>query len=345
MGQARTSTDVARLLDLSRYAEAETSARDLLGSDPESATLHRLLAAALIGLDRPAEAVEEARVACRIAPGDPSCLTTLSRAAIEHGDVPLGLSAAQHAVTLAPHSAATHFSMCQALLASGSTASALSAADEVVRLAPAAASSHNLRGICLERAGRRTEARAEYRQALALDPQHALAINNLAAMDVLRNPLRAAQGFTAAAAVDPQQRIVQRNLVVATHNFVYQLRWVVLAGGLVEVALAYGGAPLWVRQAGLALLAGLLVAIIVRFARALPRGVRRSPRVLFSNLRGRMALMLLFLVFVGFLVVQVALGDAAGRAAGTQWLVELLVIGVAVAIWQRRRAGRRTRVR
>lgn len=341
MTQARSGSEVARLLDLSRYAEADSSARALLALDPESTTLHRLLASALIGLERPTEAIEAARTACRLAPDDAACLVTLSRAEIAGGRVGPGLEAARRAVSAAPHSASTHFGLSQAFLAAGNATGALTAADEAVRLSPGSAQVHNLRGMCLDRAGRRAEARTAYQRALALDPQNALAMNNLAAMDVLRNPLRAVRGLTAAASADPQQRVVHHNLVVVTHNLVFQLRWVVLGGGLVEVALAYGGAPRWTRLLGLVLLASLVLGIVVQFVRALPRGTRRSPRALFASLKGRTTIALLYLALAGVIVVEVAVGTGEARDTATRWLVQLLVIGLVVMAVQRRRRTRR----
>jgi Flp pilus assembly protein TadD len=341
MAPSRSEVDLERLLDLSRYAEAEASVRALLASEPESASLHRSLARALIGLARPVEAVEAARTACSIRPDDPNCLITLSRAAVAQKDMKLGLEAAGQAVGAAPHAWSTHFTLSQALLASGDARSALASADEAARLAPGSASTHNLRGMCLARAGRRGEARAAYERALAIDPQHALAMNNLAAMDVLRNPLRAARGLTAAASADPQHQVIHRNLAIVTHNLVYQLRWVILCGGLVEVALAYGGAPRWSRTVVLATIAILVLTIGIRFVRSLPRGTRRSPQALFAGLRGRTAVALLYLVIAGSVVSTVALGSPGTRDGATRLLVQLLVIGGAVMALQLFRRGRR----
>jgi Flp pilus assembly protein TadD len=342
MTQARSASEVVRLLDLSRHAEAESVTRSLLASDPESARLHRLLALALIGLDRPREAVEAARTACRIAPEDADCLIAFSRAAVALGDLQLGLVTAERAVANAPHAWVTHFTLGRALLATGSAGWALAAADEAVRLSPSSSQAHNLRGMCLARTGRRAEARTTYRRALTLDPHNALAMNNLAAMDALRNPLRAVRGLTSAASTAPHERIIHRNLAIVTHNLLFHLRWVVLGGGLVEIAFAYGGAPRWVRTAGLALIAILVLGIVVRFVRALPRGARRSPHVLLASLHGRTALALLYLAFVGLLVVQEALGPPATRDAATGWLLQLLVVGAVVMTVQRfRHQGRR----
>ena len=336
----QTLLRVEHLLSTSRYPEAESTLRTLLASDPESASLFRMLSKAMTGQDRHLEAVVAARRACHLAPDDHANLVTLSSSAISAGQVQLAVSVAHDAVLAEPNAWTTHYTLGRALLAQGEWSEALRAANQAGRLAPASADVHNLIGLCLTRLGPRREAREEFRRALQLDPHHALALNNLAAMDLRWNSLRAVRGLAAAAGADPQRQLIHLNLAVVTHNLVFQLRWAVIGGGLLEIVLAYGAAPRGLRLTLLMVIATLVLAAVWNFARSLPRGVRRSPLRLLAGFRGRTALGIVYLLFAGLVTVAVALGTDATRDWGARWLAQMAVIGlVLVAL----RSGSRSR--
>lgn len=325
--RARDVSELSRLLQLRRYAEAETSARAMLAAEPDSARVTLMLARALDGQGRHREAMSAARDACRLAPDDHASFIVLSSAAIGAREPALAQQAATAAVAARPTSPAAHYTLARAHLAASRTNDALDVAERTLELAPAWADAHNLRGMCLARLGRRSAAQGAYQRALALDPRHALALNNLSAMDVRRNPLQAVRGLTAAARIDPQAQIIHRNLAVVTHHLVLQLRWVVLGGGVLEVMLALTGVPTGVRLAVLLSFGCLLVAAVWRFARQLPRGVRRAPGRLLTGLGGRTALAFAYLAFAGFTTVAVALGSPSSRSWGTRWLLQMIVVG------------------
>ncbi len=77
-------------------------------------------------------------------------------------------------------------------------------ASESLRLAPHNADAHNVMGLVLSELGRRAESDAEYREALRLDPGHAMALHNIAVNQANAKMLHSAPaGFRRAAAVDP----------------------------------------------------------------------------------------------------------------------------------------------
>ena len=70
-----------------------------------------------------------------------------------------------------------------------------------------------LLGLTADKHKRRDEERAAYLKALELDPNHAAAMNNLAAMDLNRGRLgRAARQVTAALQIDPHEEVLRTNL-------------------------------------------------------------------------------------------------------------------------------------
>lgn len=293
---------VARLLLVGRCVEAESGARELVAADPGEALHHRLLARALMGQSRHEEADEAAREALRLAPDDVNSLILVANAASLQGDAAWSLAAAERAVALAPETWRTHYTLANAYLTDRDCRSerALEAADEAVRLDPGNAEAHNIRGMCLGRLGRKDEERAAYEESLRCNPRHAPALNNLALLDRLRNPSRAAELLSRAATADPGREQIQRNLVGIVHNAAYRTLWsVVLYGVLVAVATRLGASP-WVRTGLLGLLLGVLVAATVRFTGLLPLDLPRS------HVWGRLPLRtkaLLALVAVALVVV------------------------------------------
>src|SRR5690606_40721796 len=97
---------------------------------------------------------------------------------------------AREAVRLAPHHADGYQRLAQALLhVPGGADEARWAAGRAAALAPHDPGAHVAVGLAAAAAGRRRDERAAYLRALALDPQHATALNNLAAMDTERGRL------------------------------------------------------------------------------------------------------------------------------------------------------------
>ena len=320
--------------------EAEQIARELLRSEPESVPALILLSLTLVAQDRAKEAMEPAQEACRIDPENVDALLVLSQAASRSGRRELAVETAREAVASAPHDPATHYTLSQALLEGTKDAyPALRAADEAARLAPSWPDVHNMRGLCLAEAGRLTEARAAFQHTLSLDPGHGLALSNLAGLEIRRNPLEAAKKLTMAAGMDPQESVIRENLGAAAHNFVLQLQWLVVGGGLIEGIVASSGGSRAARTIVLALL-GLFVLIAAGyFVAQLPRGFRRSPLTLLRSIGDAGQARLLFLGLVFVIVCAIAFGSQESVDVMTGRLMLLAVVGGVVALVRKYRNG------
>jgi len=339
----RAGLERARQLSAAGHqVEAERIARQVLASEPGSVRALVLLARTLVAQGRGAEAMRPAQEACRIDPQHVNALLILSHAASRSGRSDLAVEVASRAVTLSPHDAATHYTLANALLSDRHhAAQALRAADEAVRLAPTWADAHNIRGLCLSRMGLRADARAAYEHVLALEPGHALALSNLAALDVKRRPMAAAKKLTIAVGMDPQQAIIQNNLRAATHNFVLHLQWLVVAGGLVEGAVVLAGGTRTLRMVVVAALGALVLVAACYFLAQLPRGYRRSAVVLIRSMGQKVGVRLIFLGIVAAIVCVVAFGGHEAAEANTGRLVLLVLVGGVATLIRRVRARSR----
>ena len=113
--------------------------------------------------------------------------------------------------------------------------SALEVAQQAVRLAPQSANAQFAVGYCEHMLDRRTKAIAAYRRVLALQPDHAGALNNLGIMQARRGRLtKAAHDLRAAAAIDPKSETAHRNIDQLAWRFVQRLH--------LAVMLIYGAA-------------------------------------------------------------------------------------------------------
>jgi tetratricopeptide (TPR) repeat protein len=317
------------LLGLGRFAQAEASARLLVGTDPQSATGHRLLARALSGQDRHADAIECAREACRLDPEAVASWVDLADCAIDAGDGSTAVDAAERAVTVGPHSWPAHYTLARSLMrAPGhSTRSVSSELDAAERLAPASAQVANLRGVHLLQQGDRRGARKAFQRALELDPHATMALNNLATLDVKRRPGRSAELLSSATALDPQEGLFQRNLAVTAWNIVVYLNRALFCMGTVVAFTRAGGLTLGARV--ILLMVGVLACLAwsYRRFRRLPRGYRRSPSTIWTSFERRRKKALLAMALMLLVVGAVALGPTGSETLDAFTLV-LIVLAI-----------------
>ena len=339
-GRGPARLERARQLNAAgHHVEAELIAQEVLTTEPDSVPALVLLARCLVAQDRAHDALTPAREACRLDPENVGALLSLSQAATRSARRELAVETAHCAVALSPHDSATHYTLAQALLAGTKDVyPALRAADEAVRLSPNWSDAHNLRGLCLSSAGRPDDARAAYARALTIEPGHALALSNLAALDIRNNPLSAAKMLTMAAGMDPQQAIIQHNLAVAAHNFVLHLQWAVVAGGLVEGVVVGSGGSHTARTIVVASLGVLVLVAAGYFVAQLPRGYRRSPLMLVRSLSHAVWVRLIILGFIAGFVCLVAFGDKAAAEANTGRLMLFALVGGVATLIRRAKA-------
>lgn len=191
----------AALQAQAKWLDSEEAILAGLKADPESAWLHRLRSGYWLHACRNAEALEAATESCRLEPSSP----------------------------LAHHQVST------VLAAMGKKKEARAEAEQAVALAPADGYYHRALGDLLLD-GDLPGAEACYREALKLDAEDALALNNLGvALQRQKKRIDAAVCFKAAVLLDPTMKVAKEN----THSTVSVLLtagrwtfWLALAAGL-----------------------------------------------------------------------------------------------------------------
>ena len=188
-------------LALGHTRQGLATAREAMGVDPDEPWAHRLCAIALTAMRRPGPATAAGQVAVRLAPHDWRSHQVLSAAAAG-GDAPqraLARRAAAQAVELAPDVPDTHFAV----------------------------------GYAASRAGDRKTARAAYRRALELNPSHANARNNLAALIPRWRLVERAETYAGVLGEHPQHLSARLNIDQVGLDL---LQWFSLLGWLGLVA-------------------------------------------------------------------------------------------------------------
>ena len=329
-------TDVAlsrawALVQAKRWAEARELVVSALAEDPNSVTALRILSMCELALDRPALARKAAVAVIASDPEDQWAHWLHAMALTALGRHYEAVAAGTEAVRITPELALAHRALTRALLEHPRRAKeAYPVAQRAVTLDPHDAVSFVMLGIAAGMHNRKEEERAAYLKALELDPGNAIALNNVAAMDLDRGRLgRAARGVTAALQMDPQEQVLRTNLDQLALRLLGRLITAMLVGGFVllfaVVAESEGDLPAWWPRALIGtVLLGAYAGIAWLTLRHLPAGSRRYLRGLPGRSNGRTkALWVGFLVLsAGMLVAAFAPGDAA--------MVGAAVIAVAV---------------
>ena len=276
---------VWHLLELGRHQQALSTLAPLIAEDPDDAGLHTLMAQAHIGLEQYAQALTSAREACRLDPESehPHRLRSI---ALQHlDDLDEAVRAAERAVRLSPFPWQPHFQLASALSTrSRDDPRALASARTAVERAPGLADPHFMVGFVQDRAGDREAAKAAYRRALEIDPQHASALNNLGNMHLTRLG-RQLRFYVSALRADPQSSVSQQNLVLVVMRTLFAVVVMSLVAadlGAIGVVATGGGGSLFGWVVGAALLLGVVV-MVAAVVRAATRGVVRHVRARFRD--------------------------------------------------------------
>jgi Flp pilus assembly protein TadD len=327
-----------QLLDLRRDGEAEQRFRDVLVSDPESVPALLGLGRALNRQDRHEEAERVVRSALALAPEHSGGHQVLVDVLCDRRDGAAAVTAAQTALRLAPHDFTSHYQYSRALLSlrRPRIRDAYEAALRAVDLAPHSPDAHNLVGLCLDALGNHDAAQQAFRNALALDPLHTLAQNNLAGSEMDRGRLgRAAGMLRAAVGNDPQEKRVHDNLDTVLLLLGRRVLWSLFGAALVLGVLLGLEAPWWSRALGGAAYVGFVAWLVQRVRSQLPRGVGRWGRGIWRRTRwqGKYLIGLLTVLTVGVLLLAFA-PYAVAVATGIALGGSLQVLGVVcVAGW------------
>ncbi|HET9079965.1 MAG TPA: tetratricopeptide repeat protein [Trebonia sp.] len=270
----------ATMLDLGRYDEASSLLARLVSAEPDSSRAWCLFARAHLGADRFTEAVEAANRAAAIEPVEEWPHRLASNALMHLGNHGEALRAAAESRRLAPGYWQTHVCVAQAALAAGQPAIAAAAAAEARKLAPNEPDVHFLSGkVALARGGL-DEARKHQERALALDPAHSGAMNELGRIRLRHHDtVGAIKHFISAARTTPGEHIYSRNINVVIVRSVSRMIYVfgltamillwlpaVTHTGLVPLAAAFG-----------TLTVGTILSFVIMLSR-LPKEARQLAR-------------------------------------------------------------------
>lgn len=252
-------------LEVGRSEEAERCARGALAADPGAVEAHALLARALLAAGRWDDGVAAAEAGLAVAPEEEwlhRLRALLLRAAGRHEDA---LASADEAARLAPDLSEAHLVRSYVLESLKRIPAAREAAERAVALSPDDAGAHaQLGDLWLEKDPARAE--RSYREALSLDPERAMTLNNLGvALGKQERKREAALAFRSAVMLDPTLTVAKQN----AHGSVRRLA----SGGTLLVAVigVTQGAKLFGRLArhtasSPALQYGLLAAALVGLA-------------------------------------------------------------------------------
>lgn len=325
------------LLQLNRPAEAVRAATQAVAAEPENARAWGYLAlclgengqhpAALAAVNR-AVSLEPAEAGWRL-----QASRTLSALHVLKGSI----AAATEAVRLAPWDPDTHTQLATALAwrghggrvfgyqLPGDLTTAENHAQRAIALSAGSVDAQFAAALVAAAAGRYRLARRRYRQVLRMDPQHAAAINNLAAVDLHRLRLgRSGAGFVRALQTDPSLQLARRNVSKSVHLQLGCLQ-AVIWGIYLWFVIARMGDPLDVQGGGNRVArAGLLIAGSIALGVASLRRGDSSVRGFTAHLlRSRPALWTAGGLDV-VLLACLGLGAGASRAS-----IDMLLVGLA----------------
>lgn len=267
---------VVALLDLGRHDEAAAAARDGLARDPGSATLHQVLAQALIWLEDVPAALHHARAAAALEPESADVLALLAGTLAAVGEGAEARDAAIRAIHLAPDKWQSHAAYAHALLFGIGGRAVLGEAERATRraieLGPQEPAAHVVFGIVRWRRDDFAMAEEAFRHALALDPGDADAQRSLASLQIAQHDFETgSRTLTGGLASHPQDRGMHQEVDRARREVLTSMSFWFMA-----VAFSLGGFMLatdflWRQRAGSpAVLLALLVAIGVKRVASLP---------------------------------------------------------------------------
>ena len=334
-------TRVEALVELRRYAEAESVLGQVLADRPDDHRAWCLLALARDGLALWAEMLRAANRAVAVAPGHEwgHRLASIALTRLEMTDE--AVRAAAEAVRLDPHGWRTHlqYSLVAARVPRLAQ-DAYRAAGRAAEIAPHSSDAHFALGFTSDATGRRAEVAGHYREALRLNPLHASALNNLTNLERGTRLGSKAAGYARALRLNPSAEVPRENLELVAGQFLLHVTGLAAAALL---ACALIGAADGLRpgfSVGRLVVGVLLVATVsgytARVVRTVPAGALRyvRSRALRPGLRPNLAVVSLCLLTA----VAASLAPwGASLAVGALRPLGLLGIVVGIASFVRRR--------
>ena len=189
MDDTRSLARAEALVELRRYAEAESLLGHVLAARPDDHRAWCVLALVHDGLGQATRMLEAANRAVALAPEEEWGHRLASIALARLRQLEEAVRAAGEAVRLDPNGWRTHvlYSLVAAQVPRLAQ-DAYRAAQRATELAPHSSDAHFALGLTSDATGRHEEVAEHYRQALRLDPEHVNALNNLTNLE--RHPAR-----------------------------------------------------------------------------------------------------------------------------------------------------------
>ena len=247
-----------QLYDLGRAAEALDAVGQILAGRPDYAEALRLGALCLSATGRPEDAVATARSAVAADPDSEHGRRVLSHMHYKRGEFRIAANIALEATRLAPNEWRGHMLLARCVC-HFDPARAVAPAERSRLLGPDSPDTHFACALAYQALGRTEDARSAYLKVLELNPQHAMALNNLAVLDrSARHWTRALHGFRRALSSDPHQDLARRNIESILLSRIWRLTWLSVLG--VDAVDAF--AP-ELDPAGQRILGAVLLALLV----------------------------------------------------------------------------------
>lgn len=159
--------------------EARNLLEQTLTHNPNSSRALRLLATTYLAEKQPAKAIGRVQDQIAKAPQSGDMYTLLSQLQGSTGNTPAALTSAEKAMQLNANDPMAVVTYTRALLTSGDASKAIAKWQQWVTDHPNDAQAYTVLGSLQEAQGNRDQAMASYKRALQIQPEHAIAANNL----------------------------------------------------------------------------------------------------------------------------------------------------------------------
>lgn len=186
-----------------RQEQAIGSLRRLVRVRPSDAGAHRRLGNALLACGAAVEAAASYRVALRIEPGSVRALNNLGQALARLGQVAEAISCYEQALAIDPRHATAHNNLGLALAARGAYERAVASFGRATELVPSLVEAHYNCGNALLQLGRIEESLQSYESALATRPMPEALLARANVLQRLRRFPEAVAGYEQLLALDP----------------------------------------------------------------------------------------------------------------------------------------------
>lgn len=293
---------------------------------------------ALIAARRYREAVLALRDVAAVDTPNWQVQCALAEALVQTGQFKAALNAARLAEQIQPTSPRVLQMLAEAQLALNQRAEAAATTARIIELAPHAAAGYDLRGRIAASRNRHADAEVDFKEALRLEPGNWALYNNLAvSLRHLKRDKEAIDALAKAAAINPNARVVRRNLFGATNGYI-------AAGGLAVVLLSLRALPaiasalhLPLAVLGVIFYGSLGLALIARWLWGRRRLSQLSPqvaRIYHQDWLRQQAIRLLRTVFRTAPVMAIVLAVTwLGLTQKIGFLPWIVAGGVLVVVW------------